>query len=318
MKLKALSVLAGVAGTLIVCDPAAAEYQGITWSYVPNYFGLWSVDVHAEFNDPGDRLLAVAGTAAAPLSLDVLGGTFYQHPTFDGETAPNPDLFGLFPSLAFDTFVTIGMREDDGSDATQLTPYWPSVGEAGLAAEANLAWFVTPNDAQGMPDKYGRVPIGRFSTANGIAPRGLFAILALSGGEPILIYTGFCGRFETVPCTEGDVNSDNVVGVGDFLSMLGDWGPCPPKPEFCFADLNDDGVVDIVDFLLLQANWTPRAEPLALVDADVNGDGVVDGLDLMALRLCWMYFGQGCETSDLDGDGAIGVRDLLIMLAGWG
>jgi hypothetical protein len=70
--------------------------------------------------------------------------------------------------------------------------------------------------------------------------------------------------------------------------------------------------------LLLQANWTPRAEPLALVDADVNGDGVVDGLDLMALRLCWMYFGQGCETSDLDGDGAIGVRDLLIMLAGWG
>jgi len=316
MKRKTLSVLAGV-GTLIVSGTAPGAFQGLTWSSVPNPYGIFACDIYAEFDNPDDHIVAVAGTAAAPLSLDVVVGHFYQHPPHGEETAPIPALIGLFPSLAYDTFVTIGVRVDDGTDATMLTPGWPEVGEDGLADATNLAWFVAPDAAQGAPDQNGRVLIGQFSTDDGIAPRGRFVILAISDGEPALIHRGFCCFLSPAPCTEGDVNGDNVVGIGDFLSMLGQWGPCPPD-DFCWADLNGDWVVNVVDFLLLLGNWTPPPEPLPSVDADVSGDGVVDNIDLLTLLGCWGPVVAGCEPPDLDGDGIVGTRDLLVMLVAWG
>ena len=53
-----------------------------------------------------------------------------------------------------------------------------------------------------------------------------------------------------------DIDGDGVVGITDFLLLLGNWGPCPAPPELCPADLDGDGVVGIVDLLLLLANWT--------------------------------------------------------------
>ncbi len=55
----------------------------------------------------------------------------------------------------------------------------------------------------------------------------------------------------------GDVDGDNVVGILDFLALLGAWGPCPaPCPGSCPADLDDDCTVGILDFLILLANWS--------------------------------------------------------------
>ena len=52
----------------------------------------------------------------------------------------------------------------------------------------------------------------------------------------------------------GDVRV-GVVGIRDFLILLGEWGPCPAPPYTCAADLDGDGMVGILDFLLLLANW---------------------------------------------------------------
>jgi len=53
----------------------------------------------------------------------------------------------------------------------------------------------------------------------------------------------------------GDLDADGVVGIADFLSLLGGWGPCPVPPAACLADLDADGVVGIADFLTLLGNW---------------------------------------------------------------
>ena len=53
----------------------------------------------------------------------------------------------------------------------------------------------------------------------------------------------------------GDLNCDGIVGIADFLQLLGDWGACPPQGS-CPADLNGDGFVGINDFLILLANWS--------------------------------------------------------------
>ena len=318
MKLKTLSVLAGLGGTLIVCDPVAGEFLGFEISGVQSQFGINVCTFSAFFDNPDDRLLAVAGTASAPLMVDFIsGGTFYQH-VFGGDTAPLQALIDLFPSLADDTFVTIGVEVDDGTDATWLTPGWPGFGAMALGGP-NQAWFVTPDDAQAAPDPTGRVLLGHFSTADFVAARGRFVILAISDGEPILRYTGDCCFLSEAPCTEGDVDPDNVVGILDFLRLLSDWGPCPPDDD-CWADLNGDGEVGIVDFLLLLRLWTaPGPDPLPTVDVDVNGDGVVNNADVERVRTCWgSQQSPFCDPADLDGDGVVGVRDILILLANWG
>jgi hypothetical protein len=56
----------------------------------------------------------------------------------------------------------------------------------------------------------------------------------------------------------GDLDGDGIVGINDFLQLLGDWGACAnPCPPSCVADLDSDCTVGINDFLLLLANWTP-------------------------------------------------------------
>jgi len=53
-----------------------------------------------------------------------------------------------------------------------------------------------------------------------------------------------------------DVDGDGVVGINDFLTLLGSWGPCPgPCPPSCATDFDDDCQTGIADFLLLLGNW---------------------------------------------------------------
>ena len=52
----------------------------------------------------------------------------------------------------------------------------------------------------------------------------------------------------------GDFDGDDVVGITDFLALLGNWGPCPPAGA-CPWDLDGDGEVGITDFLILLAEW---------------------------------------------------------------
>ena len=56
--------------------------------------------------------------------------------------------------------------------------------------------------------------------------------------------------------TIGDLDGDGVVGITDFLLLLGQWGPCPAPPAVCPADLDGDGMVGITDFLILLAQWS--------------------------------------------------------------
>ena len=61
----------------------------------------------------------------------------------------------------------------------------------------------------------------------------------------------------TVGGPAGDLDGDGLVGITDFLILLGAWGPCgAPCPPSCPADLDGDCVVGITDFLILLANWS--------------------------------------------------------------
>ncbi len=319
MKTRTLNLLWGLGACLLLAGPAPAAFTGISVDTQPNEFGILTCRVYAEFTNPDDRLLSVYGTPEAPVEIEVVGGVFFQH-ALGTDRPPSQTLIEVFGSLAFDTFVTIGLSQVDGTDAMMLMPGWPGFGASHLDLTDN-GWFVTPGQLQAVPDANGRVLLGQFSTTDGDAVVGRFTIQAVSNGMPFIAGVGFCSD-PGAPCFTGDLNLDNMIGIEDFLLLLGCWGPIDGGDPVCvFADGNGNGEVDVVDFLTLLANWTTIGTPPPCddVDADLNDDGVVDILDLLIWLTCKGSVSQEClAIADIDGNGSIDVNDLVLLLANWG
>jgi hypothetical protein len=91
---------------------------------------------------------------------------------------------------------------------------------------------------------------------------------ALAGETYLVRITGFNANeisyilnVSGPPCATGgtvtgDLDGDGIIGIQDFLLLLGAWGPCPAPPVDCPADLDGDGQVGVTDFLILLANWS--------------------------------------------------------------
>ncbi len=194
MQLKALSVLAGVGLPLIAAGTADAGFVGL--SVVGKEAPILGpnaivCNVFAVFNAPGlDRFISGAGTPNSPLDIHVVGGTFFQSP-FGSDTAPNSAFFPTFPTLVFDTFVSIGQKatgpNGQPAPALTLTPGWPGFGPSALVGN-NLGWANTPADPNTDPfnalfiNGNGSVLIGQFSTTNGTGISGMLRILVTSDG----------------------------------------------------------------------------------------------------------------------------------------
>jgi hypothetical protein len=151
--------------------PSDAAFVGIKTVGKPNAFNLWVCNVYAEFDNPGnDWMQAVAGTPNVALNLTVVGGVFWNQ-QFGGDKAPGTALIAAFPSLAFDSFYTIGMKAVATGvvDVTTLVNM-PVLAGSQISTQ-NGSWAVVPpTAAQGNPfdavnsfPGNGQILIGQFS-----------------------------------------------------------------------------------------------------------------------------------------------------------
>ena len=81
------------------------------------------------------------------------------------------------------------------------------------------------------------------------------AIVGASGDDDNGTISGSAYLFDASSCP-WDIDDNAVVGVSDLLSLLGSWGPCPPKGD-CPADFDGSNDVDVKDLLMLLGNWGP-------------------------------------------------------------
>ncbi len=188
MKMKTVSLLAGVSVPLILAGSASGAFIGLkpvkkpvdpadiaADTNIPGITSLLVVNVYANFTsgDAAAAVISVGGSAALglPLQINARGGIFFQHPLGSAQhTAPCNCLVNLpgFNTLKHDSFVTIG-KKTDLADQTQLLGLltWTDTRLTG----PEVSWYLTGfpaqgNAGQGPDNPPDRVLIGQFTVVN--------------------------------------------------------------------------------------------------------------------------------------------------------
>ncbi|HIB50859.1 MAG TPA: hypothetical protein EYO40_06240 [Phycisphaerales bacterium] len=134
------------------------------------------------------------------------------------------------------------------------------------------------------------------------------------------------GVLDIVPWTSvvDGVQIIETVGTGDFTYPLVDDMIGPTVDGFVPAHLYrytaacGNFAMGTYDPNDVNATDTPGTENPACPNpcpSDIDGDGIVGVSDILSLIAGW---GGNDPTQDLDGDGTVGVSDLLIIIAAWG
>jgi len=165
MKTKTLSMTAGVA-SLLFAGAASAGYVGMSGEVVAvdGIADSQTIRVYADFGDAADQLNAVYGDAAHTLSIGA-SSSFYQNP-FGGAVSNdiNPALYAAFPSLVYDSWVTIGLEDQVGNAMLNIgVDFDDFENNGGGMTTSNGSWFATPDDAQVVAGAELRVMIGQFT-----------------------------------------------------------------------------------------------------------------------------------------------------------
>ena len=163
------SIFAGTVATFALATiVSASPYLGITIDAVDNG-GAITGDTYRMYVEleAGARIDAVFGNSANTLNIDVDGGSFVQS-AYGGATSMdiNSAFFPFFPSLQWDSFVTIGLLDNAGNALNNIGIDWTGFETGGALVTDNGSWFVTPDDAQGA-EIGGRVLIGQFTITGG-------------------------------------------------------------------------------------------------------------------------------------------------------
>lgn len=199
MKIRNAMLVAGCFAPLILAAPASAAFTGLSTEARSNGFGLTVVSLYADFDQVGDMLVAVAATPASPMNISVIDGTFYQH-AFGSDRAPLDAIVAGSPSLAYDTFVTIGVElfgpTGQSEDLSFTLPTWPGFGPSSLMTVSS-GWLALPGSAQNNPFDPGfvagdgRILIAQLATTDGSAFEGSMLVQSVGAGGPGMTYAHF-------------------------------------------------------------------------------------------------------------------------------
>jgi len=157
------TISAAVVSSLFTIGTASADFTGMEYETVENNMsGLttWRIYVGV---DVGGELDAVYGDESNTLSVSSDSG--FEQNGFGGWGTPNAALFVVFPSLEFDSFVTIGLLDDAGDNMLSIGIDYADFEAGGNISTDNGTWFATPADAQ-VNEVDGRVLVGQFTVGD--------------------------------------------------------------------------------------------------------------------------------------------------------
>lgn len=180
--------------------------------------GMTTYRLYATLPGPQDVVTTVFGDVTHPTSLVTTTEWYQDENGGQFPCANNPILFGLFPELEFDSWLTIGIAGPpvaaDGEDCPQVvmstgSPFATEFENGQSFAIDDLigsAWFCVPSNTNGLPDEDGRVLLAQLTTDGDID--GVLYLQVLPGGIGTLAQIvelhlfGDCDVLSTDECPE--------------------------------------------------------------------------------------------------------------------
>ena len=296
---RTLSITAATISSLIASNVSNADFCGLSVDTIDSGLGIGlthRVYVHV---DAGDQVNAIFGDTESAIDIHPETGSFYQN-MFGYPSPPDEALFDFFPSVEYDSFVTIGRLTNTDNAMLYMGIDWTDFETNGGAIFAdNGGWFAAPGDSQTY-EVDGRVLIAQFT---GAMPYGDFTIQGRNAD-----FTTWQHHYNSWVCwadsDEDGVNNCcdncylynpdqadcNINGIGDVCDFAdgtsGDWNE-DGIPDECqsLADIDDDGEVTVLDLVLVISNWGQIGDPGILGDA--TWDGTVNNNDLLEVISAW-------------------------------
>jgi hypothetical protein len=141
-----------------------SDYVGLSFDYQDAGNDMWTMRLYANFTSSTDQLTGVFADSQSSLYIRSENG-FYQNP-FGGPTSMsiNPALYDVFPSLEYDSWVTIGSEDQIDNAMLVAGIDWTEFENGGDIEIDNGAWFATKDDVQTVAGNDLRVLIGQFTT----------------------------------------------------------------------------------------------------------------------------------------------------------
>jgi len=199
----------------------------------PSGSGTTTWRLYAEFDDPNDQLTRVHGDSPY-FSLCYASGGFYQN-AYGGPTSlyNNSAFWPMIPSLAYDSYVTIGGEDSFESQTLSSTGIDFTMFESGgPLAFQNGEWTRPQNDPYafgevlpGMPNW--QVLVGQFTTYGSGPSSAPYGVLNLDGYQDFFGFNGV----ETIPWSAEAV---------PFGTPPDEQGAC------CFEDPNYDLICEVL------------------------------------------------------------------------
>ena len=242
---------------------------------------------------PGDENVVLSAYDSTIATLEELAQFYQEGPPHGGHTAPNSDYFATYPTLEWDTFVSIGKLDSAGEgDSTALYPDFVMGSDSVLGG-----WYNSyPPNLQGAPDGDFAVFLAQFTVL------GLPSEIDATAGPDLVIYnTVFAGELtvshnspagpvevdvifeELIDCNGNSIPDHMDIAGG--TSQDGNGNGVPDECEVCYCgDVNEDGLVDLADFSTF-ASCFWLSEPSVNCNSwrfncmDLDADGFVDLVD---------------------------------------
>ena len=209
--------------------------------------GMNTWRVYANFSNAGSNLLSVYGTANSPIDLSS-STSWYQDPLGNATSNDiNEALYTDFPSLQYDSWLTVGgVAPSDGDIQTvglDLASF-EAGGDLTSDEVAGGSWLALPGEVSGSaPDAQGRVMIAQLTT-DGTAVLDCNIQYREPDGSTVVV-TELSLVFQN-GCPE-DINGSGLVDIEDILAVLSQFG-CTSS---CTGDLDGDDDVDVADGLII-------------------------------------------------------------------
>ena len=280
--------------------------------------------VYATLSTQGATVSAIWGDSNAPMSFSATGG-FFQSASGGNLGSQNPCV-SADPSLKYDSFLTLG------GDCTATTSALEQPGMNFTAFESTGGAITVDSTTGGMvfwipgvqADENGRVLLMQLTTNTGVKPNAIFNLAgdnaskvagnywlakSLSIPNPVLVDCNSNGTHDAIDIATGLARDCDHTGVPDS---------CEYSAAIANADCDGDGVYDLCEIYIgteQDVNNNGIADDCECL-GDVDGNGAVNVRDLLAIIVAWGD--PSPNAADLDGDGVVGSGDLTLVLQGWG